>query len=205
MCVSSFVGGSNVRHRGSRDGSHRHRGDDDHALHGELQGPGDAVQVEQGEQRLQRQRAGHRGEHGAAAAAEHHPAEHDRGDGRNSSPDPAWAETPAKPPSRIAATAAARPESMNARVLVRSTRTPDSCRGARVVADGDERPAEVGAHQPGSPPRPRPAGSAPTTAAARRGRRGRRCRKSSDSAPRGAPPVQRKTAPTEDRAACRAW
>src|SRR5918999_3329827 len=55
-------------------------GDDDHALHRVLERTRDALQVEPGEQRLERQRAGHRADDRPAAAAEHDPAEDDRRD-----------------------------------------------------------------------------------------------------------------------------
>ncbi|GAA3310091.1 hypothetical protein GCM10020295_76250 [Streptomyces cinereospinus] len=42
----------------------------------------------------------------------------------NSRPRPAWAETPEKPATSTAASAAAAPESTNARVRTRGTRTP---------------------------------------------------------------------------------
>src|SRR5918999_6252343 len=55
-------------------------GDDDHALYGVFEGARDALKVEQGEERLERQRTGHGGGDRATPAAEHGAAEHDRGD-----------------------------------------------------------------------------------------------------------------------------
>ena len=80
--ASTAVGRRRAGHGCPRRGPPGDGDDDDHALHGVApRGLDDLNGVEQGDEELEREGAADGGEHPAAAAAEHHAAQHDGGDG----------------------------------------------------------------------------------------------------------------------------
>ena len=133
---SSGCGCCRCRHRAprSRYDGEGDGGDDDDALDGVLERAGDALQVEQREQRLERERAGHRGDAPIRGRRRARPRRaRPAVIASNSRPWPTWAETPAKPPSRMPATAAESAREDEGERPHASTRTPDR-RAARSLS-----------------------------------------------------------------------